>query len=552
MRISSLLGAGALLFSALACQDLQVTNPNNPDREVVVNSPTDVESLISTSFRRWFNLTQNTTPSTALACASDEFTSGFTDYGSHEQGLEPRNAIDNGPIAANSPNRAPISTAFSIIGGVNIGLQAIQKYDLKIYSGSTDVTSRAQAFGKFVQGITHGWVALLYDQSWIYSESVDTDTVRFVPGSTQVQDLVRPYTEVKDTALAELTAALAIAQAGSFSLPGEYTAAWVPGVPMSNTEFAKLIRSYMVRIMVYSARTPAERAAVNWNQVITLIDQGITQDFAPMGTPDILESWYKHRAARERTTTPGDFMRVDYQAIGNADQGNAFINWYNTPWANRNPFIMTSVQDQRIIKSPTASCTSSQSNAHANQGKYIGCHVATIFSAARGTGQRSYYFFHRLGAGTSYNTGPLLAMTVDEMRLLKAEGLIRLNRAVEAVPLINVTRVANGGLPPVTIDGVPGPNCTPRKYDGSCGSLWDAYRYEKRIEGMGVDPGVGHWDARGWQAMVVNTPLNYPMPGNELELMGIPLYTTGGGQKDSAPTPNPEKCPAGVTLPRCG
>jgi len=552
MRTSSLLVAGALAFSALACQDLEVTNPNNPDREVVVSSAVDVEALISTSFRRWFNLTQGLTPSVALSTAADEFTSGFTDYGAHEQGLEPRNAIDNGPTSANSPNRAPISTAFSIVGGVNIGLQAIQKFDLTIFEGSTDVTPRAQAFAKFVQGLTHSWVALLYDQAWVYSESVDTDTVRFAPGSTQVQDLIRPYTEVRDTALAQLSAALAIAQANDFTLPGGYQGAWIPGITMTNQEFARLIHSYIARTMVYWARTPEERAQVDWAGVLSHIDQGITQDFAPVGTPDILESWYKQRAARERTTTPSDFMRVDYQAIGNADQGDGFIEWYNTPWSDRNPFRMTNVQDKRIISSPTASCTSSQATAHANQGIYMGCHSVNIFSSSRGTGQRSYYFFHRLGAGTAFQTGPLLVMTVAEMDLLKAEGLIRLNRAAEAIPLINKTRVANGQLPPVTLEGAPDPFCTPRKYDGSCGSLWDALRYEKRIENLGVDAGVAHWDARGWQAMVVNTPLNYPMPGNELLLMGIPEYTTGGGQKDSAPAPDPEQCPPGVTLPRCG
>lgn len=549
MRIRQLLIPGVLAISALACQDMDITNPNNPDREIVVSSAVDVEALISTSFRRWFNLTQNTTPSMALAAAADEFTTGFTDFGGHEQGIEPRNAIDNGPIAANSPNRVPISTLYSIIGGVNIGLQAIQKHNLKIMAGGQDVTPRAQAFGKFVQGLSHGYAALLYDKSWVYSEVVDTDTILFTTGSTQVQDLVRPYTEVRDTALAQLREALRIAQGSTFTIPGNFTGDWTPGVAMTNAQFARLVNSYIARVMVYSARTPAERAAVDWNQVIQHIDAGITSDFAPTGTPDILESWYKHRAARHRTTTPGDFMRVDYQAIGAADQGNGFINWRNAAWANRNPFIMTNVQDRRLMVSPTATCTSAQANALANEGSYIGCHVATIFSVARGTGQRSYYYFHRLGRGVTYNTGPLLAMTVAEMDLLKAEGLIRLGRAAEAIPLINKTRVANGKLPPVTLDGAPAPLCTPRKFNGDCGSLWDALRYEKRIEGMGVDPGVGHWDARGWGAMVVNTPLHYPMPGNELQLMRIPEYTTGGGGQDSAPAPNPEKCP--VQLPRC-
>ncbi|MDP2955714.1 MAG: hypothetical protein Q8N53_04780 [Longimicrobiales bacterium] len=549
MRTHSLLIVGVLAFVALGCQDLEITNPNNPDRTTVVSSSSDVEALVSTSFRRWFNLTQGLTPSTALCSAADEFSGGFTDYGTHEQGLEPRNAIDNGPISANSPNRGPFSTIYSIIGGVNIALQAIDKYDLKIMSSGADVTQRAWAFGKFTQGLTHGWQALLYDKGWAYSETMDTDTILFVEGSTQVQDLIRDYKEVRDTALGELAEALRIAESSQFTVPGSYQGDWVPGIEMSNQQFAKLIHSFMARYMVYWARTPEERAQVKWAEVISHIDKGITQDFAPMGTPDIMDSGYKNRAARQRTTTPGDFMRVDYQAIGAADQGSGYITWRAKPWSDRTPFIMTNVQDKRIMSSPGASCTSNTANSLAVEGKYMGCHLSTVFSASRGTGQRSYYYFHRLGRGVNYNTGPLLIMSVAEMDLLKAEGLIRLGRASEAVPLINKTRVANGGLPPVTLDGVPGPLCTPRKFNGDCGSLWDALRYEKRVEGLGTDAGVAHWDARGWGAFVINTPLHYPIPGNQLELMGIPEYTTGGGGYSSATAPNPEKCP--VALPRC-
>jgi len=549
MRKALLLIAGVLALVALACQDLDVTNPNNPDRAVVVSSGEDVETLLATSFRVWFNRTQHTTPGCALASAADNFTGGFTDFGTHEQGLEPRIPIDNGPIAPNSPNRLPISTMYSVISAVNIGLQAVSKYNLKIYEGGTDVTTRALAFGKFVQGLAHGWTALAYDQAWVYSEVVDTDTIRFAPGYTQVQDLVRPYTEVRDTALAQLNEALRLAESHTFTLPGDYEGAWIPGVTMSNQAFARLIHSFIARTMAYSPRSPEEATQVDWQAVISHIDRGITEDFAPVGTPGVLESWYKHRAARQRTVTPGDFMRAHYKAIGAADQGNGFIAWYNKPAPDRTPFIMTSVQDKRIISSPTAPCTSALATALANEGSYMGCHVANVFSAARGTYKRSYYYFHRLGRGETFNRGPLLTMSVDEMRLLKAEALIRLGRAAEAVPLINETRVENGGLPPVTLEGVPGPSCTPRKLDGTCGSLWDALRYERRIEMMGLDPGPPHWDARRWQAMTVDTPLHYPMPGNELEVMGIPEYTTGGGLKDSAPPPNPERCP--VPLPRC-
>lgn len=549
MRTSRFLIIGVVAAGSLACQDLEVTNPNNPDRDVVVQSATDVEALIATSFRRWFNLTQGATPSIALSNMADEFSSGFFDFGAQDQGREPRQPINNIATAPNSPNRVPISTIYSIIAGVNIGLEAIQKHNLRIMAGAVDVTPRAQAFAKFVQGLAHAYAAQLYDQSWVFSETVDTDTIRFGGGFTHVQDMIRPYTEVRDTALAQLGEALRIAESSSFTLPSDGSGDWIPGQIMSNQELARVIHSYIARTLVYWARSPEERAQVDWQRVIEHVDEGITTDFAPMGTSGIVESVYKHRAARHRTTTPGDFMRVSYWVVGPADQGNGFITWASTPWENRQPFIMQGVVDQRIISSPTASCTGAQTVALANEGEYMGCHTATVFAADRGTARRSFYYFHRLGRLTAWETGPLVIMTVDEMNLLKAEALIRLGRAAEAVPLINITRVGNGGLPPVTVEGAPEPSCTPRKLNGECGSLWDALRYEKRLEMIGVDGGVAHWDARGWGALTLNTPIHFPIPGNELELLGIELYTTGGGLSGSAPPPDPERCP--VALPSC-
>src|SRR5690606_21526857 len=122
------LAAGVLVLGATACQDLDISNPNNPQREAVVESAEDVVSLIATGFRRWVSLTQGNTPSSALSNASDEFASGFTDQGTHYAGVEPRQAIDNGPTSPNSPNRAPISTLYSIIAGVNVALQAIDQH----------------------------------------------------------------------------------------------------------------------------------------------------------------------------------------------------------------------------------------------------------------------------------------------------------------------------------------------------------------------------------------------------------------------------------------
>ncbi|MBL0891805.1 MAG: hypothetical protein IBJ19_14485, partial [Gemmatimonadaceae bacterium] len=170
----------------------------------------------------------------------------------------------------------------------------------------------------------------------------------------------------------------------------------------------------------------------------------------------------------------------------------------------------------------------------------------------RGTYRWSHYYYLRAGVDLTWQTGAQVAMTVAEMDLLKAEALIRLGRAAEAVPLINKTRVANGQLPPVTLDGPPNePGCVPRKESGACGSLWDALRYEKGIEGVGVNGVIAFLDARGWQTLPENTPVQFPIPGRELATLQLPLYTFGGpGGQSSAPARDPERCPV-AGLARC-
>jgi hypothetical protein len=81
--------------------------------------------------------------------------------------------------------------------------------------------------------------------------------------------------------------------------------------------------------------------------------------------------------------------------------------------------------------------------------------------------------------------------------------------------------------------------------------LWDALRYETRIELAGVDGQVAFYDARGWNTLAEKSFLELPIPGRELEIQRLPNYTFGGGGPMSAPAPTWDACPASVTLPRC-
>jgi hypothetical protein len=523
MRYSFLI----LAFAATACQDLNVTNPNLPDRARATQEPVAVESFVSTSFRTWWPVAgHDDYPAWAFSTMAREITSGFADFGQLELSAEPRSAWNNSPVNnRRGVNEQPWFNLYSTISAINDALVAI---DGGLVIVDSTRTSRTHAVGKFVQGLAHGYLGLYFDKAFIADEFLDVDTIT-VP-------TFHPYPEVIAAAIGMLDSAIAVAGRRDFTLPVD---SWLY-TNMTRDEFVRLANSFAARLMVYSARTPAERAAVDWNAVIARLDAGITTDFAPTAQTDVLWDDWKRLTARVRTASrPSDFGRPSYWLLGPADSTQGFVNWVATPVANRVAFQMRT-KDRRIQAAA----------GPAVAGTYVGYNLNNIFAASRGTYRFSHYFFKRYGTGVSWTEGPVPAMLVSEMNLLRAEALIRLNRAAEAVPYINLTRAANGQLPDVTIDGPPDEaGCVPRKMNGDCGSLWDALRYEKNLEGLGVSGVTAFFDARGWQSLPENTMLHLPVPGSELGTLRLANYTFGGGGVGSAPLPNPEACP--VALNRC-
>lgn len=521
---------GALAVTALVlagCADLDVSNPNVPDRERVLSSPQDVQALISTSYQAYFDNAQQTNPNLPTAAMADNLSGGFFDFGVHDVTEEPRSVFNSSPLNTRGfVGRAPWGRLYPVISNVNDGLNAVEGGDLELSDAERE---RALAFGKFVQGISHAYLGLYFDQALIIDE--DTDLEQLDPTAFS------PYAEVIDASLGMMDEAIAIAENGNFTIPGSVD--WINGLTLSPADLIRIINSYAARAIAYSPRTWEERQAVDWNEVLRRIDAGIQEDFAPEGLLGPWESNMRRLYARRRAR-PSDHIRPDYMALGPADTTGGFQTWFATPSADRMPFQIET-PDRRIhaANDPDA------------PGLYFGYNEQTIWPASRGTYRWVYYYYHRDGTGDSWHVGPQVTMSRTEMDLLKAEALIRLGRAEEAVPLINRTRVANGQLPPVTTAGPPNDeSCVPRKVTGGCGSLWDALIYERHIENNGIEGAIMWWDLRGLNQLMEGTPLHFPVSGIELENLGLPLYTFGGvGNPGSAPAPQYGRCP--VSLPRC-
>ncbi|CAN5818050.1 hypothetical protein BH23GEM11_BH23GEM11_20140 [soil metagenome] len=535
MKLLKILPLAAVLLFA-GCSDLDVVNPNNPDRDRVLSDPADVESLISTSFRGYYNNAAQTNPNIPTSVMAENLTGGFFDFAVFDVSGIPRQVWDNSPLNTRGfVARAPWDRLYTVISNVNDGLLAIDGGLEIVGAGGTDNTPRARAFGKFVQGISHAYIALHNDQALIVDENTDLETLD--PTG------FLPYQEVIAAGLSQIDEAIAIAQANSFQIPNSPD--WINGVALSNQELVQLANTFKARIIVYTPRSIEERDAVDWNQVLQLLDAGIQQDFGPTGLLGVWENNMARLTARVRVSTnPGDHVRMNYMAVGPGDVSGAFQNWFNADPDNRMPFRMDS-PDRRIqgAAGPGA------------RGDYFGYSQNNIWPSSRGTYRWSHYFFHRFGLEDDWNTGSQVMIAKAEIDLLKAEALIRTGRAADAVPLINATRVANGQLPPVTVDGPPaGANCVPKKFSsGACGSLWDALQHERNMELAVTEGAMMWWHARGVGTLQEGTLVHFPVNGQELENLGLPIYTFGGaGNPGSAPAPQYHRCPPGSTLARCG
>ena len=163
-------------LSIVACQDLAVTNPNLPDRGRATQQATAVESFVATSFRTWWPVGgHDDYPSWALGTMSNEITSGFADFGQLELSAQPRAAWNNSPVnARNQVTEGPWYGLYRTISAVNDALIAI---DSGLIIVDTTRTLRAKAVGKFVQGISLGYLGLYFDKAFLSTEKIALDTI---------------------------------------------------------------------------------------------------------------------------------------------------------------------------------------------------------------------------------------------------------------------------------------------------------------------------------------------------------------------------------------
>ena len=534
-----LLTAVAMCAAALltACRDnpLSVENTNQADVLRAFGSPKDVETIASKLFQQMYNGQYGSSDDlwTQTMTMSFESASQLGNFGMGTRSAIPRgpidNSIGNNVNAGNFRDFDQLSRnergAANVLAAINRFLTAGNTI------GSPARDAKAKSFAYFTLGYALGNLAMFYDSAAIVTATTASDEIPPLSASSVVIA----------AALADLDSALAISQSANAT---NGTSGWPIDAAWMSTNgtidlptWQRMIRSYRAKFRAGVARTPADRAAVNWATVIADATNGITGDF--IVNASVTNGW-AISVINQFFQTSGWSQMTPF-ILGMADTTGAYDTWLQQSLTSRTPFLLRT-PDKRFPSGETRALQT----AVAGTSKAGTAAGSILYFRNRPEGEDTpsdpwgtwYYDNQRFwGVVKAGGNGPFTVMTVVENDMLAAEGYIRTGNFAAAGALIDKSRV-RAGLPSVAgittaSQVVPGGNaCVPRVPQPpafnttACGNLFEAMKWEKRVETSFTSYGQWFLDSRGWGDLVVATPLEWPVPYQELFARLKGSYTT--------------------------
>lgn len=520
----SIAAAAMLLMGSVACTDLEVPNESQADRDRALTNPEDLQSLVSAAYRTWWaGWWPNATPVLFLSTASFQHSAYPANFVMVDYSKFPRIQLNNSASGGDQYNFFAWTWTdnYSPIGAVAQGLTAFENQNMTLGADSLD--ARMRAFARLVQGLAHGYAALVFDQGYIFDETMDP--ADDVP--------LQPYGEVMEAALGYLDKAIEVAEAQEIAgIPFQWAGYDDVGSVMKSKELIEFAHSMKARLRANVARTPAERRAVDWAKVIEDVDAGITEDFIM----NIDQNTWNGSSSAMRYGHLKGWGQLNYHILGMADQSGMYQKWISTPIGQRT--VTVDGQPALIVtpdlRFPRGSTLEEQSAA-ANRGTMWKIPNAVGEQWARpDRGEWRWSYYNSVLEGWQRGPWPIISMA--EMDLLKAEALYYQGDLDGAAQLINKYRVP-AGLNATDASGT-NTSCVPKLPNGECGDLFEMLKWEKRLETYFKGPYLNSWyfDGRGWGDLAEGTFLQFPVPERELFQLGISNYTFGGpGNEGSAP-----------------
>ena len=511
MQMTHILRAvGVLAAVAVAgCNTLDVANPNAPDAKRALSDPAALEAVAGGTLRTWFNTYDGCEGNCVLVTQAQTFSASWNNWNMNfyssidEDGKRLTRPWQNDPAAAGRTSmEVPWVGMYAAISSATDVLKAIRK-NSKVINNVSD-TKRAETISQLMLGAGLSYIALNFDKGYIVDENSEPATLTY---SNRKQ--------VRDAALAKLLDAASMAKATAFNTP----AGWTNGVVYSNVQIAQIANTLAAITLAYYPRNAAENAAVNWGQVLTLTQAGMSSG------------------------TPVDFVFVGDGCVAWCHE---MLLWFDGFDGGRVHTRVANMLDPVTQKTPYPAGGNRRPNSpdkRLGDGSFGDASIVDgfgtvpktprggtdfvwsrdeIFRPSRGSYHQSNIGFVRYdlsgnqdASGIYNGFGPAPVISAGQSGLLWAEALIRSGGSLAtAATLINNTRVTRGGLSPATAgDGVAG--------------LTTKLAYEMELELFGLGAAPYYWRRRT-DGLIAGTPTEMPVPAKELGVKGEALYTWGG------------------------
>lgn len=470
-----------LLFTfTVSCSDLGVTNQNEPDAERALASDTDLRSLANGLVRQWYvDIHAYDGVQMALSTGSDALTCSHGNQGMQDLGTEPRIPWENAPNYSYAEvtedtfdNMYAInSSASDVLGAIKNGMN---------FGDNGADNEMIKALSKFGQGISMGYIGLLFDQAYIIDENSTEEEI--------LNPTLVPYSEVMDHAITKLKEVVEISENNTFTLD--------EGViktdkPVDNVFLAQLAHSFIARFLSYESRNAAQNNQVDWAAVKNHAQKGISEDFVIETDKWATGFWYNEGLVY--MVYPG-WGRVDFRVINMMDDRYPAHTEDNTDYPEPDS---VDVQDKRLL----------------TDFEYLS---SNVFKPERGYYHYSNFRFSRRDYYVGTYNGQIPEITKAEMDMLLAEAHMHLNEYSQAATIINNgTRTARGELGPIAANEQ---------------EIKDAIHHERMVETLLTGVGNEFYEMRKNDLLQKGTLLHFPLPAKILEILGKtkPFYTFGG------------------------
>ncbi len=493
-----------VLLGSVACEDLDTINQNNPDRERVLASGTDLISVMSGGYISWWQGIHDAHPIMALSITSDQYGVSWGNFGGRRMGEEPRDAYNNRASESQDYRKLSEDAWFGALSGISTAndiLLALDGGTTIDNGGERDQSIRAAAL--FLRGVSNGYLGLIYDVGFTVVESTDV---------SQPLDFV-PYTTMVQSAIDDLTMAISTAQSAGAGFSHTY----FNGLDLDQDQFIRLSNSYAARFLSSWPRTEAEAAGIDWLAVRDRASEGLDFNFAPEADGSF---WFGGQRFQYRDTGNGGFWaRLDQRLVSAMDPSQP----------TRYPEI--------IAKGEAPLTDSVAVSADARLLSDFTYEAEIDFPTDRGEWHFSHYKHSRNisepdYAGDFTANGPMPVFTKADNEMILAEALLNTGDPAGAVGVINSgTRVTRGGLDPLDAGA-------------SFDEINQAIMYEKAIELIGTSP-FSLWMERRRRGprmvfdqvddlggLQVGTPAQLPVPAKELDIREAVNYNFGGAITD--------------------